>query len=209
MSETEMPEEGFVSRWSKRKAAVESGQPLPEPENSLVEEIPLEQSAEAVVPPPCDEDMPPLESLNEDSDYTGFLSPNVSEALRKKALRKLFSATVFNHVDGLDDYDDDFTSFEPLGDIVTSDMKHAMEMEAKRKLEEALNADSENAAEQTEPSPEEDAEVAEAELQSEVTALEQNEESTLQQTVIEPDAESIEPVHSHQTLKNKESDDVS
>ena len=79
-----------------------------------------------------DEDMPPLGSLDENSDYSGFLSPGVSEALRRRALRKLFSSAAFNIPDGLDDYDDDFTSFAALGDIVTSDMKHQAEMEAKR-----------------------------------------------------------------------------
>ena len=79
-----------------------------------------------------DEDMPPLASLDENSDYSGFLSPGVSEALRRRALRKLFSSAVFNVPDGLDDYDDDFTSFAALGDIVTSDMKHQAEMEAER-----------------------------------------------------------------------------
>ena len=79
-----------------------------------------------------DEDMPPLDGLDENSDYSGFLSPGVSEALRRRALRKLFSSAVFNIPDGLDDYDDDFTSFAALGDIVTSDMKHQAEVEAER-----------------------------------------------------------------------------
>ena len=79
-----------------------------------------------------DEDMPPLESLDENSDYSGFLSSGVSESLRRRALRKLFSSAVFNIPDGLDDYDDDFTSFAALGDIVTSDMKHQAEVEAER-----------------------------------------------------------------------------
>ena len=79
-----------------------------------------------------DEDMPSLDSLDQDSDYSGFLSSGVSEGLRRRALRKLFSSAVFNVPDGLDDYDDDFTSFAALGDIVTSDMKHQAEMEAER-----------------------------------------------------------------------------
>ena len=79
-----------------------------------------------------DEDMPPLDSLDEGSDYSGFLSPGVSEGLRRRALRKLFMSAVFNVPDGLDDYDEDFTSFQALGDIVTSDMKHQAEMEAER-----------------------------------------------------------------------------
>ena len=76
--------------------------------------------------------MPPLDTLDENSDYSSFLSPGVTEGLRRRALRKLFLSAAFNVRDGLDDYDDDFTSFEPLGDIVTSDMKHQAEMEVER-----------------------------------------------------------------------------
>ena len=88
-----------------------------------------------------DEDMPPLDSLDEGSDYSGFLSPGVSEGLRRRALRKLFMSAVFNVPDGLDDYDEDFTSFQALGDIVTSDMKHQAEMEAERAKQAQARSD--------------------------------------------------------------------
>ena len=88
-----------------------------------------------------DEDMPPLDSLDEGSDYSGFLSPGVSEGLRRRALRKLFMSAVFNVPDGLDDYDDDFTSFQALGDIVTSDMRHQAEMEAERAKQAQARSD--------------------------------------------------------------------
>jgi len=83
----------------------------------------------------CDKDMPDLNKLNEDSDYSGFLSPGVSDKLRKLALHQLFHGQSFNVCDGLDDYDEEFTSFESLGDIVTADMHFQMEEEAKRKLQ--------------------------------------------------------------------------
>lgn len=140
MSELDQ-EEGFLGRWSRRKA--ESIEGIPKD----LEALPSEMTEEVVdpdvppPPPPSDEDMPPLETLDEESDYTGFLSPNVSEALRKQALRKLFSSAIFNNVDGLDDYDEDFTSFEPLGDLITADMKHQMEVEAKRKMDAMLEDD--------------------------------------------------------------------
>ena len=76
--------------------------------------------------------MPPLESLGEDSDYSGFLSPEVSDKLRQTALRKLFHGKAFNIVDGLDDYDDDFITALPLGDIVTADMRHQAEIELEK-----------------------------------------------------------------------------
>ena len=72
--------------------------------------------------------MPAVERRDNDSDYSGFISPNVSDDLRNLALRKLVHGGMFNTRDGLDDYDDDFTSFEKLGDVVTADMRHQMEM---------------------------------------------------------------------------------
>lgn len=135
------PEGSVLGRWSRRKTQAMQPEGL-EPDLLLTVDGELqhieEPDVEEPTPPPSDEDMPALETLDEDSDYSGFLSPNVSEGLRKQALRKLFSSTIFNTVDGLDDYDEDFTSFEPLGDLVTCDMKHQLEMEAKRKEEAAL-----------------------------------------------------------------------
>ena len=139
----------FLSRWSRRKHAqqtigVEEQEPGEHPP-ALAE---LEE-------PPGDEDMPAVETLTEESDYSGFLSPNVSEELRSLALRKLFHGAAFNVCDGLDDYAEDFTSFAKLGDIITADMKHQME-EARKKLEQQLpSADEETGdlAEEAELSP--------------------------------------------------------
>lgn len=124
--DAEAPEsngEEFLSRWSRRKReaqqAVEKNDKLPEVVDKPVE--PVNHLTDA--------DMPPLESLTEDSDYSGFLSPNVSEALRKQALRKLFHSAGINVRDGLDDYDENYTEFTKLGDIVTADIKHRLEKE--------------------------------------------------------------------------------
>ena len=110
---------GFARRWSRRKRAARSGEEASaEALPAVLEEAPagaLDAPAEpAPVVELTDADMPPLDSLDEDSDYAGFLSPKVSEELRRAALRKLFSSALFNRVDGLDDYDEDFSSFEPL-----------------------------------------------------------------------------------------------
>jgi hypothetical protein len=93
-----------------------------------------------------DADMPDIESLHEESDFSLFMSPGVSDELRNLALRKLFRAPVFNIRDGLDEYDEDYTSFEKLGDIVTCDMKHQVEMQ-EQKLREALEQEQQAAAE--------------------------------------------------------------
>lgn len=144
--DTESAEEGsFFRRWSSRKRRARRehvhDSPAETPaEASTVKENDAPAAPERVL---TDEDMPSLESLNEDSDYSGFLSPGVSESLRKLALRKMFLSSKYNITDGLDDYAEDFTQFEPLGNIITSDMRHQMEMQAERakqKLEDEARA---------------------------------------------------------------------
>lgn len=136
--------ESVLSRWSRRK--LEADQALPTVEPVVPSEIEVEQSAAAVDAEVgsvlTDADMPAIDSLTEDSDFSGFMSRGVSDELRNLALRKLFRAPAFNIRDGLDEYDEDYTSFEKLGDIVTADMKHRIEMQ-EQKLREKLAAESE------------------------------------------------------------------
>jgi len=136
--------ESVLSRWSRRK--LEAEQAAPAVESTLQGELEAEPSTAAIetetTPVLTDADMPAIESLTEDSDFSGFMSEGVSDELRNLALRKLFRAPVFNIRDGLDEYDEDYTSFEKLGDIVTADMKHRIEMQ-EQKLREKLAAESE------------------------------------------------------------------
>lgn len=139
-------DEPFLKRWSRLKAdrAAEAAVPAPLPDETARPADAEAQDADAPEAlPPGDEDMPPLESLTEDSDFSAFLSPRVSATLRKQALRKLFRSPKFNVISELDDYIDDYRNFPALGDIVTSDMKHA----AARLLEKQLRADESEGAE--------------------------------------------------------------
>lgn len=145
----------FLARWSRRKAGgMERRRSPAEAAGELSEDrrdgagLP-DRAPQTIL---ADEDMPPLDSLTENSDFSGFLSPGVSEELRKLALRKLFRSAIFNDRDGLDDYDEDFRSFPALGDHITSDMKHRMEVEEQRKRR-AQEAETEAAAE-SQPEPE-------------------------------------------------------
>ena len=136
-------DEAFLGRWSRRKALKQQDSDLESTNEAKDNEQNLDQPSEEPVDPPLtDKDMPPVESLGEDDDFSGFLSPEISEKLRKVALRKLFHGAGFNVRDGLDDYDDDFTVFEPLGDIITADMRHQQEM-LERKAREAAEKEAE------------------------------------------------------------------
>ena len=149
MSETEG--EGLLSRWSRRKLEARERTPAESNLAEVEEQADLPVAAEEVEEPVLtDEDMPPIESLTEDSDYSIFMSSGVSDKLRNLALRKMFHVPAFNIRDGLDEYDEDYTFFEPLGDIVTCDMKHQMEMLEKKKQEaaEALALEDEDVIEE-------------------------------------------------------------
>ena len=155
--------ESKLSRWSRRKqqtleqtqqedleldllTTADSDQ-LPEP--TINEESDSIQ-AESDQPVLTDSDMPPIETLNSESDFSMFMSSGVTDKLRNLALKQLFKAPLFNIRDGLDEYDEDYTFFEKLGDTVTCDMKHQMEMEALKKeaaeavKEEEINETSKN-----------------------------------------------------------------
>ena len=126
------PDETFLERFHRRKSAARQV-------TEASQAPPAETAETAVVPPqaepapePTDADMPPLETLTADSDYRGFLSSKVSESLRRAALRRLFHGSAFNVIDELDDYAEDFTTFAALGDIVTADMRHQIEVEARK-----------------------------------------------------------------------------
>jgi len=73
--------------------------------------------------------MPPIDSLDSDSDFSVFMSPKVSEQLRTQALRKLFHLPAFNVTDGLNDYDEDYTRFAGLGNVVTQEMQRMLKRE--------------------------------------------------------------------------------
>ena len=147
----ETPEESLLSRWSRRKSESRSGDVSDEVEMPVTDEAldvssqPLQEAEEPEPPLLTDADMPELDSLNSESDFSMFMSKGVSDKLRNMALRKMFAAPVFNIRDGLDEYDEDYTYFEKLGDIVTCDMKHQIEMQEKKRLEKLADAEAEAA----------------------------------------------------------------
>lgn len=124
----------FLSRWSRRKQVVGKGdaRPATMPAAGAADRQSRETAAEIEAEPRqelTDADMPPLDSLDSDSDFSLFMSPGVSEQLRAQALRKLFHLPAFNVTDGLNDYDEDYTQFAGLGNVVTQEMKRMLKRE--------------------------------------------------------------------------------
>lgn len=122
--------EGFLERWSRRKT--EATRTVDEPPAEPTDDVSAtaaethDATTTTTDESPVEPELPPLDSLDENSNYSAFLAPGVSSDLKRQALRQLFQSPKFNIRDGLDDYDLDFTSFEPLGDIITADMRHRM-----------------------------------------------------------------------------------
>ena len=140
-------DEGFLARWSRRKQAGYRNHEHPSAPGPQTwsGEPPAADDLQQTTPQRelTDADMPPVDSLDEKSDFAVFMSPGVSELLRAQALRKLFHLPGFHVPDGLDDYDDDFTQFTKLGDIVTREMERMLLRE--RQAADATEAASEPA----------------------------------------------------------------
>jgi len=64
-------------------------------------------------------ELPPVESLGKDSDFTPFLGKGVPEALTRAALRKLWTSDpALANLDGLNDYDEDYTIIHKVVEVV-------------------------------------------------------------------------------------------
>jgi hypothetical protein len=124
-------DDGFVSRWSRRKAQVRSAQavsetpiaPLP-----LDVRLPAEADASSLPadrrldepPVPAPPPLPPpptladVAQLGPDSDFSRFVTPGVDETVKHAAMKKLFADPHFNVMDGLDTYIDDYGKPDPI-----------------------------------------------------------------------------------------------
>jgi len=122
--------ERFLSRWSRRKLealrtspdATPSAAAAPAASSLPVAAEPAQSTVVATSPPA---ELPPVESLTFDSDFTAFLRPQVDESVRRAALRKLLRDPRFNVMDGLDVYIDDYTKASPLEASMIKDLVSA------------------------------------------------------------------------------------
>ena len=113
----ERGENGFLDRWSRRKR----GEAAPgAPETETVEVAPRPDEDPDAGDPEVIAKLPDLDGLTEESDFTAFLQDGVPEALRRRALRRLWRLNpVFANLDGLNDYDEDYSA----GGIIAENIK--------------------------------------------------------------------------------------
>lgn len=82
-------------------------------------------SSDEVPPGSLDHTLPDPDTLPAGSDIKAYLASGISSGLRKRALRRLFSATHYGIRDGLDDYDDDYRqTLQPLASEVADRLRN-------------------------------------------------------------------------------------
>ena len=184
--------DGFLSRWSKRKA----GQDI-KPEEVSQEPIQpvVPESPEVQAPPPVTlEDVEKIDRF--DPDFSAFMRPDVDPAVQQAALKKMFSDPHFNVMDGLDIYIDDYSKPDPLPPGMLERMVQSDMLNLFRKPEPDSAAGEKQSAEQAALSQSNDP-LLEAQGQTDLTST----DSTAQVKPANLDEVSIEP-----TQKNTKED---
>lgn len=92
----------FLERWSRLKKAADkaSTAEITDPESLLA-------------------------NLTADSDFGHFLRQEISEEVRRKAMKTLFADPRFNVMDGLDIYIDDYSISEPIPEAMLATLNQA------------------------------------------------------------------------------------
>lgn len=148
-------DEGFFSRWSRRKVQRRSGETLPAaPAGDAARppaavSTPPVDAAPVVAPPPAAAPRVDAEShaapvlplptladvaqLTPTSDFSRFVASGVEPSVQHAALKTLFSDPHFNVMDGLDTYIGDYNTPNPIPDA----MRRRLEEHAARRLLDA------------------------------------------------------------------------
>ena len=99
--------EDFLRRWSRLK-----------------KETPAEKPVETPKP-----ELPSIDKLTPESDFSGFMHPKVEDALRRVALKKLFSGDPhFNLPDPFEAYSGDWTVGEPIPPEMLATLNQAQQL---------------------------------------------------------------------------------
>ncbi|WP_142847426.1 DUF3306 domain-containing protein [Telmatospirillum sp. J64-1] len=151
-------EGGFLRRWSRLKSEAEAPAPAPQeaPEAEALPTVQTEAPAAeegSAEPEFRIEDLPPVESLTAESDFSVFMQQGVPDDLRRLALRKLWASDPSWAVpDPLDLHNLDYTT--PAAGIVASAWRVGQGY-AEEALEKMDEESSDSAPQHAAPQPEE------------------------------------------------------
>ena len=104
----EEKKEDFLRRWARRKHEAEKEK----------EQLPAAEEK----PPP---QLPSVDQLTPESDFTGFMHPKVEDGLRRVALKKLFNDPHFNIPDPFEPYSGDWNVAEPISNELLATLNQA------------------------------------------------------------------------------------
>lgn len=129
-----MADEGFLQRWSRRKAEARTAPETPEPaEDTAPEREQVPQAADPQDPAGSTrvraaddadaadelEALPDIDSLTYESDFTPFMRKGVPPELRNRALQRLWrSNPTLANLDGLVEYGEDYTKIGTVKQVV-------------------------------------------------------------------------------------------
>jgi Protein of unknown function (DUF3306) len=165
------PDEPFLQRWARRKAEAatpDAGNEATEIETAAVGHAPpapARDESEATEIDPAT--LPEIDSLDETSDFSIFMQDGVPEAMRTRALQRLWQVDpTFAHIDGLLEYGDDFTDAGVAAGAVSTIYKVGKGMlsgdDGEPEADSAVTAAEESADKEiAEPVPERDTAAAE------------------------------------------------
>jgi hypothetical protein len=121
--------DSFLSRWSKRKAEVQSAikpeetatknqevapniseAEVSNPSSQVTQSAKLSEAPETFKGPTMDD----VKNLTKESDFSAFVAKDVDPNVQNAAMKTLFSDPHFNVMDGLDIYIDDYSKPDPL-----------------------------------------------------------------------------------------------
>jgi hypothetical protein len=134
--------ERFTGRWSRLKQEARAPAPDEAPRTANLPTAEDAAPAAEDTPTIAAEDLPDIDSLDKDSDYTPFMQDGVPEELKKLALRALWrSDPVLANLDGLNDYDEDFKAALDAGAEIMRKIREAEEKLSEAAPEEEVSDD--------------------------------------------------------------------
>ncbi|MBO6950175.1 MAG: DUF3306 domain-containing protein [Rhodospirillales bacterium] len=122
-----------LSRWSERKLEVKAREQAEGPPDQVPAPVDGGGDADGDALP----ELPDIDTLDKDSDYSMFMDARVPEELQRLALRKLWSTDpVYANLDGLNDYDPGHMKFlEQISETAQRLINEALNKEDAEKAE--------------------------------------------------------------------------
>jgi hypothetical protein len=116
--------EDFLRRWARLKHERAAEPPKEPVQKESVEEAPVPAA------------LPPVEKLTPESDFSSFMRPKVEDAVRRVALKKLFSNPHFNIPDAFEPFSGDWNVAESIPPEMLATLNQAKVMLFDKKEEE-------------------------------------------------------------------------